>query len=89
LNKDDNSIISLSKSMSIDVFNLSGGTLNKTDGDYLLSYHSGITLYQLYEYIWKPNPETVKGENIDLYEISKTMSADDNGVVVMMKLKNK
>ena len=56
--------------------------------DYLLSYHSGIELYQLREYIWKVNPENIKGKGIDLYNISQGLSADDNGVVLMMKLKH-
>ena len=75
------------KSKYLNVFDVSPGTIIRTDGDYLLSYHSGITLYQLREYIWKVNPENIKGKEIDLYNISQGLSADDNGVVLMMKFK--
>jgi hypothetical protein len=34
------------------------------------------------------NPENIKGKGIDLYNISQGLSADDNGVVLMMKLKH-
>lgn len=87
LDKKNNDIISFSKSKYLNVFDVSPGTIIRTDGDYLLSYHSGITLYQLREYIWKVNPENIKGKEIDLYNISQGLSADDNGVVLMMKFK--
>ena len=87
LDKKNNDIISFSKSKYLNVFDVSPGTIIRTDGDYLLSYRSGIELYQLREYIWKVNPENIKGKEIDLYNISQGLSADDNGVVLMMKFK--
>jgi hypothetical protein len=88
LDKKNNDIISFSKSKYLNVFDVSPGKIIRTDGDYLLSYHSGMVLYQLREYIWKVNPENIKGKGIDLYNISQGLSADDNGVVLMMKLKH-
>ena len=88
VDKYTNSVISLSTDKTNTVFQTPRGTKNIVYKDYLLSYHSGIELYQLREYIWKVNPENIKGKEIDLYNISQGLSADDNGVVLMMKLKH-
>lgn len=87
IDKKNSNVISLSKSMFFDVFNISAGTIIKTDGDYLLSYHSSNTLVGLRDYMWNPDNNTPIGGTKELYRLSQNMSADDNGVIVMMRLK--